>query len=243
MADKRGSKKASKKKSSRKKAPARKKTAVRKKAAVRKRAAAKKAAKKPPPPTAAPRTKPVLAEGLRLGGIGSEAVRRATGKGWDEWLAVLDEAGARAMEHPAIARLLDEVHKLPGWWAQMVTVGYEQARGLRAPHQTRSGWETSRSKTIDAPIDEVFAAWTDDATRARWLADHDVTIRKATPRESLRITWVDGASSVVVHLWPKTGSRTQVRLQHSKLEDAAAVQRMKEYWGDQLERLREMLES
>jgi len=40
---------------------------------------------------------------LRLAGVGSEAVERATGKGWDEWLRVLDRAGAKTMTHKEIA--------------------------------------------------------------------------------------------------------------------------------------------
>ncbi len=71
---------------------------------------------------------------LRLAGAGTEAVMRATGRPWSEWLAVLDRAGARAMAHKDIALLLSRKFGVPDWWGQMVTVGYEQARGLRAAH-------------------------------------------------------------------------------------------------------------
>ena len=81
--------------------------ATKRKAAV-KRAARKPAARKPAARRAAPRG--VLAkasgEALRLAGIGTDAVARATGKAWDQWLAILDKAGAIAMPHKAIASLL-----------------------------------------------------------------------------------------------------------------------------------------
>ena len=38
--------------------------------------------------------------------ISDAAVRKATGKSWDEWFAVLDSEGADALPHKQIARLL-----------------------------------------------------------------------------------------------------------------------------------------
>lgn len=64
-------------------------------------------------------------------GIGEEAVRRATGRSWDEWFGVLDAMGARELGHTASARRLREEHGVAPWWAQAVTVRYEHERGLR----------------------------------------------------------------------------------------------------------------
>ena len=38
--------------------------------------------------------------------ISVEAVKKATGKTWDEWFILLDRLGAGKMEHKLIARLL-----------------------------------------------------------------------------------------------------------------------------------------
>jgi hypothetical protein len=62
----------------------------------------------------------------KINGIGDEAVRAKTGKTWGQWIATLDKAGARTMEHAEIASLLHEKFGVPGWWTQMVTVGYER---------------------------------------------------------------------------------------------------------------------
>ena len=77
------------------------------------------------------------------GGISSAAVKKATGKTWREWLALLDKAQADKLPHKDIARWLQEKHRLADWWGQMVTVGYEQARGLRLKHQKPDGFEIS----------------------------------------------------------------------------------------------------
>jgi hypothetical protein len=97
--------------------------AARKKNPVRRRIAVKK--------PASPARKDVEGARLRLAGVRTEAVLKATGRAWDEWLRVLDRAGARRMPHEEIAALLARKFAVPGWWCQMVTVGYEQARGLR----------------------------------------------------------------------------------------------------------------
>jgi len=46
--------------------------------------------------------------------------------------------------------------------------------------------------------------------RDRWLADPAFIIRKATPGKSLRITWVDGKTTLEVMLYPKGTGKTQV---------------------------------
>ena len=136
-------------------------------------------------------------------------------------------------------------HEVSSWWQQQLTIGYEQSRGLRAKHQMADGYQISRNRTIAAPAAAVYDAWADEATRAHWLPDATFTIRKATPPKSLRLTWADdagagaagdGATSVEVGLSDK-GDRTAVSVQHTKLPDAAAAERMKAYWAEALTRL------
>lgn len=171
------------------------------------------------------------------------AVEAKTGKTWAEWFKVLDAAGAREMNHTAIATYLYDEQRVPGWWAQMVAVGYEQARGLRQKHERPEGFEISVSKTLGVPVTKAFASWEDAKMRRRWLKDADFAIRKATPHKSMRITWVDGKTNVNVDFYPKGDGKSQVVAQHSKLADARQAERMKKYWGEQLDRLKEVLEA
>src|SRR5262245_50950975 len=142
------------------------------------------------------------AESRPIARIGDEAVRAKTGKTWDEWIAILDAAGARDWDHKRIVAFVREEHGVGPWWQQMVTVGYEQASGRREKHQTAKGYTINRSKTIAAPAEKVFAAWKDTRTRKRWLPEA-ITIRTATPGKSLRITWGDGLTNLDVNLYSK----------------------------------------
>jgi uncharacterized protein YndB with AHSA1/START domain len=172
--------------------------------------------------------------------MSDEAVRAKTGKSWDEWLSILDAAGARSMGHKEIVALVSQ-HGVGPWWRQMVTVTYEQARGMREKHQTASGYTANASRTIGVPVDRLFEAWSDAALRGRWLPDADLTIRKATPGKSLRISWGDG-SNVDVGLTAKGESKSQVAVEHAKLPDAEAVAWAKGYWKQALDRLQAMVE-
>jgi uncharacterized protein YndB with AHSA1/START domain len=119
----------------------------------------------------------------------------------------------------------------------MVTVGYEQARGKRKKHQKPGGYEIGKSKTLAAPVEDVYAAWRDARKRARWMADPGFTIRKAAPDRSLRITWVDGATGVTVSFHAKDAGKCQVVVQHGKLASQEEAESKKAYWGRELEKL------
>lgn len=175
--------------------------------------------------------------------ISSEAVQKATGKTWAEWTALLDALGGKDMTHQQIVAVLRERHGVGPWWQQMVTVGYEQARGKRVTHQRPDGFSINRSKTIAAPLADAFAAWTDKRQRRKWLADVDLTIRKANENKSLRITWSEGETRVDVQFHAKGKAKCQVTIEHARLGNAKQAEKMKAYWGERLDKLKGLLES
>jgi uncharacterized protein YndB with AHSA1/START domain len=184
---------------------------------------------------------PAAGKAMRFAGVGSEAVARATGRAWDEWLKVLDKAGAKSMPHKDIALMLSRKFDVPDWWSQMVTVGYEQARGLREKYQKASGYSATASKTIAAGVDRIYGAWIDPAMRARWL-EAPIEIRRSTDGKSIRITWTLGDSTVDVGFFSKGPGKSQVQVEHAKLKDAGAVLTQKAFWGDALNRLKALFE-
>jgi hypothetical protein len=173
--------------------------------------------------------------------VGDAAVQHATGKTWAQWCVLLDKAGARQLPHRRIAILLQQRHGLGGWWAQMVTVGYEQVRGLRVRHQRAVGYEVGASKTLDVAAAAAFLAWQDARLRSRWLQE-PISVRKATPPKSLRLDWSGGAEVVSVNIYPKGAGKCQVVVQHGKLKSAAAARRAKAFWSKALDRLKGVLQ-
>lgn len=183
----------------------------------------------------------------RENGVGDAAVRARTGKGWDEWLAVLDADGARDLGHKEIVELVGR--HLPvedGWWQQMVTVSYEQARGLRMRHQKPEGFQISRSKTVAVPIARLYAAFTEPLSQAAWLGRDvvdGITPRTCNLDKSARLLWTDGHTTVDALFYEKGAGKSQVALQHSKLGSAEEAAAMKAYWGERLDALKSLLEA
>lgn len=174
--------------------------------------------------------------------MSDEAVKAKTGQTWKEWFAILDKAGASKMSHQEIVKYLSSKHGVGPWWQQMVTVTYEQVRGLREKHQKPEGYQISVSRTIKAPLAKLFKFFANEKARNEWLAEDGLTIRKATPNKSIRITWSDGKSSLEINFYSKDDDKSQVVVQHSKLPDAKASTKMKAYWAKALDRLRASLE-
>jgi len=125
----------------------------------------------------------------------------------------------------------------------MVTVGYEQARGLRAPGQRVEGFAANASRTNDAGVAHLYDAWSDAATRERWLLDAPVEVRRSTDGRSMRLTWTPGESRVAVTGAAKGPGKSQVAVEHAKLADARAAKAQKAYWTAALARLKALLES
>lgn len=186
-------------------------------------------------------TKPAV-DFAKVGGMSDEKLKEKTGCTWERWVWALDQVNAQAWPHSEIARYVHEKYKVPSWWTQTVTVGYERIKGLRERGQRRSGsWEAAKSRTIGAPVSALFKAFKQPKLRSTWL-DRTVVIRTSVPNKSLRITWEDG-SSVEVYLVSKGRSKAQVAIQHTKLSDRETVNRMKTFWAERLDALAAQLES
>ncbi len=206
-----------------------------KSAAAQELAAKKSPAKKPAPQKQAP------IDYAALAGLSDETIAAKTGCTWERWVGHLDHWGAADKPHREIADHVHEKFGVPGWWAQTVTVGYERIKGLRAIGQRRGGaFETSKSKTVAVPVERLFAAFTDEKARKRWLPGVALSIRKASPYKSIRINWDDG-TLVVAGFAPKGPDKSMVAIQHSKLPSGERAAELKRYWGERLDALAEQL--
>jgi hypothetical protein len=174
--------------------------------------------------------------------LSSEKLVEATGRNWEQWLELLDQAGAIKRTHTEIARWLTDEQRVPGWWAQSITVGYERARGLREPGQRANGWSVSASKTIDAPVERAFEAFQRDSLLEKWLPDAKLSLRTATAPVSARYDWGDGSTRLAVSFESLGPSRCRVRLEHEKLPDAQIAERMQVWWRERVTALKELLE-
>lgn len=197
--------------------------------------------------------------------ISEAAVRKATGKGWDEWFALLDSEGADALPHKQVARLLhDKGYIASGWWCQMVTVEYERARGKRVVGGTESaGFQIGVQKTLPLAAEDAWNLITQPEGLALWLgtvpslnwekgteyATAEGTrgeIRSVHPSKLLRLTWqppdFPAPSTLQVSLEP-SGKKTAVRFHQEKLASAETREQMRAHWRTVLQKLAVLAET
>ncbi|MDQ3660410.1 MAG: hypothetical protein M3454_04985 [Actinomycetota bacterium] len=158
-------------------------------------------------------------------GKSEEAIKRGSGKTWDEWFAILDEWGATKRTHGEIARHVHEEHDVSGWWAQTVTVGYERGRGMRRAHERSDGFYVSVSKTLPIGVNQLFEEFTNSTKRSRWLEPGTLRSRTSQPGKSARFDFRDDESRVHAYFTSKGNRKATVVVQHERLSDAGLWKR------------------
>jgi hypothetical protein len=171
-----------------------------------------------------------------------DSMRRGSGRGHEEWFALLDAWGGTTHTHTEIAQWLSETHSVPGWWTQNITVNYERARGMRRPHEMGDGFSISVTRTIAVDAERALAAFTSAAIRRRWLPDASMRQRPTRAALTARFDWSDPASRVVLTVVPKGADRALVAVGHERLPDAESAERLKAAWRVWLGDLKAFLE-
>ena len=199
----------------------------------------------------------------KFSGVSDDAVAAATGRNWDEWIAFLDGLGAAEMDHKGIVALAAGPGGLSnGWWQQSVTVGYEQARGLRVVGQTSGAdFQIGVQKTLPVPSTIAWALLSERPGRDVWLGKtaslefrkgrkyrteegREGEIRSCVPGERVRLTWshpnLAQQSTLQVYLAP-SGDKTSVRFHQERLSSLEERELMRKHWRGVLEELAGLL--
>jgi hypothetical protein len=173
--------------------------------------------------------------------MSDSAVKAKTGKDWNGWFTTLDKAGARKLQHKAIAALLQERQGISGWWSQMVTVEYERSRGLREMHQTSAGYSVSATKTIATTLAQLYEATADEAQRKAWFPKGTFVPSSQTKNKYVNGAWRKDAR-LNVGFYAKGEGRAQIAIQVNKLADKDDVERERDIWKAALAKLQTRLE-
>jgi hypothetical protein len=171
-------------------------------------------------------------------------IRERTGRGWEEWFAILDDWGAGERSHRDIARWLAgqlEIHPL-AWNAQAITASYELTRGLREVGEKDDGFAITASRTVAVPVERLYEAVVSEDARTTWLPDARLSERTATRPKSARFDWGEGPTRVNVTFLARDDAKSTVALEHRRLADAGEAERMKTYWRERLGTLKDTLE-
>jgi len=174
--------------------------------------------------------------------VGDEAVKAKTGKTWHEWFEILHSGQASDLSHQDMAAFLHRQYDLSDWWCQMITNAFEQHAGRRDQHQRPEGYEISVSRSFPVDTKILYECWSSVGERGQWLQEAGFKVTTLTRNRSIRAQWENGKSRLSVDFYPKGKDKTQVVVQHSKLDSLEAAEKMQTFWKNQLLKLDELLE-
>lgn len=188
----------------------------------------------------------------RIGKVSTESVAKGTGRGWREWIDLLDRAGAKSCTHPELVALLKTKYKLSLWWQQGVAMGYEIHHGKRVEGRNAKGlYSTVATKTLPLSQKETWALLSSPEGLATWLspfapfpwkkgAAYEVdggvfgAVRTVLAPRRLRLSWQEEtwAKPGVVQLGvvKRSGKKSMVTLQHEGIPSAARKLVLREHW-------------
>jgi uncharacterized protein YndB with AHSA1/START domain len=190
----------------------------------------------------------------KINNVSSEAVKKATGKSWNEWLEQIDEAGGKKLSHKEIVAYLKSHFKISGWWQQMVAVGYEHARGKRVVGETAdSGFQMGAQKMIPVPKKKLWDFMTSKEGLKLWIGETNNfelkkgstfetktgttgEIRSFKDEDKIRLTLtpkgMNHQTTLQVSLFcPRnTRAKTNLRFHHEKLPSSKEREEMKRHW-------------
>jgi len=182
----------------------------------------------------ADRTRPWVSEPE----VSDDAVRTATGRGWDEWCDAIDAWPDRVDGHSAIAAYVEAEFDISGWWAQTVTVGYERITGLRLPYQMSDGTFTAnKSKTITVDAETIRDMLIQPSEHADLFPGHKTELRSQPGTKSIRIAI--GGGTALFGVAAKDNGRCTVSIAHEKLTNVDDVEWWRFYWEEWLTALDE----
>lgn len=164
-------------------------------------------------------------------------IERATGRTWDDWLRFMDSIDARGLDHHAIATRvlaeLDGVIESPAWWAQSVTVAYEQVIGRRLPGQQADGtFQTSVSKSTSLGMAALMDQWVEFAAQdaeVRALAADEARVSGTDKRITWRTKAPDG-SAIRITSEPRPNGSASIIALHMGLETPERNLEAKAQW-------------
>lgn len=158
---------------------------------------------------------------------GDASLRAATGKNRDDWRAILAAAGASDWSHRAIATWLVTDAGVDPWWAQNITVDFEQHSGRRRPGQRADGsFEVSASRRVPGEQPDALAAAVASVSAA--LERQPTSVNDAGKYFSARWKLEDG-TAVTASIPPSSGGKTTVSLSFVGLASEEALPAAKEF--------------
>jgi uncharacterized protein YndB with AHSA1/START domain len=189
--------------------------------------------------------------------------RAKTGKTLTQWYGELDRLGGLAKGRRDLVEAIYDATGKDVWWSTTIVIEYERAKGQTEKDGRPTGYSICSTKTIAAPLDQVFAAFGDAGQLDHWLgartkvdfkdggsfenADGDRgTFKKIRANKDIKLTWEHAelapGTSVEVQFADKGKGKTGVTLNHTRIATRREADRIRAGWSAAFDALKALLE-
>lgn len=166
-----------------------------------------------------------------------EAIERKTNTPWQDWVDWIDVRDGRTLPHPEIVKIVHEkIEKTiekAGWWAQGITVAYEQTIGRRVPGQVADGtFEVAVSRTMPIGKEASIAAAITALEDTQQLHELGVVkvSRSTTPkREYYKLNLADGTRTIIA-CEDKTSGKSLLSFTQIRIARDDEKEKWREFW-------------
>ncbi len=176
----------------------------------------------------------------------TESIEKATNKSWQQWIDELEENGARELSHTELAKkLYGQLYgkiENPGWWAQGITVAYEQHIGKRIPGQLPNGlFELAVSKTVATPRSNCFKQvvnWFENQSKFNGSKFIKPRSTETPKRSNWRCDFSDGSKFAATV--EGDNKKSKLILSHTSLPSKQAADEWKVFWRNVADKLADL---
>jgi uncharacterized protein YndB with AHSA1/START domain len=194
--------------------------------------------------------------------VTNEAAKAATGKTLDQWFAEFDKAdGLKLGRREINSRLYAQ--KLDLWWCTTIAVEYEKHHDVRKKDGLFEGYFVCATKTIAAPVADVYKAWSNGTELSKWFGtatkadvkdggtfgnkDGDKgTFLRVRENKDLRLTFetkgISAPTQVDVQFQDKGKGKTGLLVNHTRIQTRDEADGLRAAWADALDKLKTTLE-
>ncbi len=190
--------------------------------------------------------------------------KKQTGKTLKEWFKAIDDIGGKEKGRRAVTEFLNGKEGIDEWWMTTLAVEYENARGIVEKDGKPKGYSPCASKTINAPMDKVFAAWSSAKAVERWFskkakwefkpggrfesAEGDCgEFLKVRENKDIKLTWetpdLAAGTTVEVQFHVKSADKTTIYVNHMRIQKREDADVLRASWGAALDKLKAVLEA
>lgn len=199
-----------------------------------------------------------------VGRVSGESVLKGSGRDWDQWINLLQKAGAESWTHQEMVAFLKKKYKLIPWWQQGVAYGFQVATGRRADGQNLKGlYSVTATGTFPINNRELWKLLCSSEGLEAWLKPlspfplevgqsyeceggvyGEVRTMKSPVR--VRLSWREEDwpknSSVQIYVGHREGKKSMLAIMHEGLTTALQREQLRTRWKQGILDLKALLD-